>query len=166
MPPRTRRPADDTIATRRCDSGGPVTHGSVAKLGQSYAARRCACAGGKSAKRTIGSSLLSAGLTLAIEKVLKPLARVAGGEPGGAGILLGVEAVAPAHPDLFVQQALDALHHARVVLGDRLSDFETRIQQACGWDDLVQQPDPLGLRSRCAGRASSSSAPHRHRRAR
>src|SRR6516225_5567413 len=127
MPPRTRRPADDTMATRCCDSGGQVTQGCVVKFGQSNAARRCACAGGKSAKRTIGSSLLSAGLTLALEEVLEPLARVAGGEPGGAGILLGVEAVAPAHPDLFVQQALDALHHARVVLGDHLADFETAI---------------------------------------
>jgi len=66
-----------------------------------------------------------------------PLARVAGGEPGGAGVFLGIEAVAPAHPDLFVQQALNALHHARVVLGNHLSDFETVIEQACGRDDLA-----------------------------
>src|SRR6516162_7357069 len=145
MPPRTRRPADETMATRRCESGGPVTHGSVVKLGHSNAARRCACAGGKSAKRTIGSFLSLARLPFAIEKVFEPLARVTGGEPGRARVFLGVEAVAPAHPDLLVQQALDALHHACVVLGDHLTDFETGVEQARRRDDLVQQTDALGL---------------------
>src|SRR5216684_791747 len=49
--PRTTRPADDTIATRRCDSAGPVTQGLVSKSGHSSSARRCACAGGKSVNR-------------------------------------------------------------------------------------------------------------------
>ena len=84
-------------------------------------------------------------MTLAIEEVFEPLARVAGGQPGGTRVFLGIEAVAPAHPDLVVQQPLDALHHARVVLGHHLSDFETGVDKPRGWDDLVQQTDTLCL---------------------
>jgi hypothetical protein len=54
-------------------------------------------------------------LSLALEKVFEPVARVAGGEPGGVGILLGVEAVGSDHSDLFVQRPLDALHHAHAL---------------------------------------------------
>src|SRR6516165_12701652 len=79
----------------------------------------------------------SVGLTLAAEEVLEPLARVTGSEPSGASVLFGVESVAPAHPDLLVQQALDTLHHAGVVLGDHLADFETGVDEPRRRDDLV-----------------------------
>ena len=46
--PRTTRPAEETIATRRCDSAGPLTHGLVSKSGHSSSARRFACPGGRS----------------------------------------------------------------------------------------------------------------------
>src|SRR5262249_5172250 len=53
FPPRTKRPADETIATRRRDRESPVTQGLVSKSGHSASARRLACAGGKSVNRAI-----------------------------------------------------------------------------------------------------------------
>ena len=70
---------------------------------------------------------------------------MAGGKPGGAGVFFGVETVAPAHPDLLVQQALDPLHHARIVLGDGLAHLERSVEEARGGNDQVQETDALGL---------------------
>ena len=43
------------------------------------------------------------------------------------------------------KQALDALHHARVVLGDHLADLDRRSISFADGDDLVQQADALGF---------------------
>src|ERR1700751_2954196 len=82
---------------------------------------------------------------LAGEEILEAFARVAGGEPGGARLFFIVVTLAPSHPDLLMQQALQALHHARVVLGDHLPDLDAGIEQARGGNDLIENPDAFGL---------------------
>src|SRR5439155_23497256 len=49
-------PAEETIATRRGDRGGPETQGRVINSGHSSAARRSAWAGGKSVNRVTHTS--------------------------------------------------------------------------------------------------------------
>src|SRR6516162_10019978 len=51
LSPGTTSPAEETIPTRRRDSGGPETKGRVSKTGHSSSARRLACAGGRSVNR-------------------------------------------------------------------------------------------------------------------
>ena len=58
--PRTTRPAEETIATRRCDNAGPVTQGRVLKSGHSTSARRLAWSGGKSVSLVTEPLLASA----------------------------------------------------------------------------------------------------------
>jgi len=49
------------------------------------------------------------------------------------------------HPDLLVQQALQALDHARIVLGDHLPHLDTGIQQSDRGNDLIEKTDALRL---------------------
>src|SRR6202035_5976234 len=84
---------------------------------------------------------------LAAEKVLEAFAGMAGGKPGGARLFFIVVALAPVHPDLLVQQALDALDHAGIVFRDHLADFDTGIEQFPGRNDLGEEPDALRLLS-------------------
>ena len=44
-----------------------------------------------------------------------------------------------------MQQPLDALHHARIVLGDHLAHLDRRLAQLRRGHDLVQEPDALGF---------------------
>ena len=62
---------------------------------------------------------------------------MAGGEPGGARLVFEVVAALPVEPHALVQEALDALHHARVVLGDHLPDLEAGTDQSRRGDDLI-----------------------------
>src|SRR5690242_527971 len=82
---------------------------------------------------------------LAAEEILEAFARMAGGEPGGARLFFIVVALAPAHAYLLVQQALQALHHASVVLGDHLPDLDARVEQTRRGNDLIEEPDALSL---------------------
>src|SRR5215475_4443968 len=83
--------------------------------------------------------------SLAVEEISEAFARVAGEQPSCARLFLVVVALAPAHTDLLVQQALEALYHPRVVLGDHLPDLDAGISEARRRDDLVEETNALRL---------------------
>src|SRR5215471_6161512 len=100
---------------------------------------------GTSPGKTVRAAADGSARRLAVEEVLKSFARVAGVEPGRTRLFLVVVALAPIHADLLVQKALQALNHARIVLGNHLPVLDAGFEQPGRRNHLIEKADALGF---------------------
>lgn len=79
------------------------------------------------------------------KKIFDAFPRVRGGKPGGSGGLLIVKPLTPPHANVFVQEALDASHHAGIVVGYHPGHIKSSLTSQRCEAYLMQQAKAFGF---------------------